>query len=330
MKKRFLFAVLSVFIIGGFLPSAAMSEPIELVFGNFFPPMVPISSKVIVPWAKKIEAQTNNQVKFKFIPMDLTDSYDGVLKGKADIALIMPASGPKGSYPLTSVMNLPFMVKNAESGSILYWQLYQKYMKDEYKDFKVLSMFAAPAGHIHTRDKEIKLPEDLKGLRIITGGSNIVNAFVKKVGAIPTNSIDAADGQWDAVLTGFSGLGPLGYAKDVKYHTVLGLYAVPFIIGMNKEKYASLPVDVQKVIEENIGDEFTAAAGNSFVTMEDGAMKFTAKKGGKIRVSTDSELEIWKDASMFLGQDWITEKETAGLPGQEVLETAMEILLQVQ
>src|SRR3546814_1311914 len=61
----------------------------------------------------------------------------------------------------------PFLVQTANAASRTLWDMYPKYFAQEFPDsVKVLALHAHNAGLIHTREKQVKTMDDLKGLRI--------------------------------------------------------------------------------------------------------------------------------------------------------------------
>src|SRR3546814_12583514 len=79
----------------------------------------------------------------------------------------------------------PFLVQTANAASRTLWDMYPKYFAQEFPDsVKVLALHAHNAGLIHTREKQVKTMDDLKGLRIRSPSPQI-NAMLQQLGAIP-------------------------------------------------------------------------------------------------------------------------------------------------
>jgi TRAP-type C4-dicarboxylate transport system substrate-binding protein len=108
-----------------------------------------------------------------------------------------------------------------------------------------------------------------------------------------------------------------------KYHTELSLYSPTFAIGMNKKKFASLPPDVQKVINDNSGLNFSIASGRAW-DKEDAASKAVCvKNGAQIYKLEGRELERWKKTVQPVVDNWVKEKTAKGLPAKQILSDAM-------
>ena len=75
----------------------------------------------------------------------------------------------RGGRPISasSVIELPFVVHDAQSGSRALWKLYKDgVFGAEYQDYKVLALFVHNPGLIHTATRPITSPADLKGVRL--------------------------------------------------------------------------------------------------------------------------------------------------------------------
>ena len=109
--------------------TAAEADPITLKFSQFLGPTSFFQVDVVEPWAKELEAKTNGQVKVEIIdgtmPLGkVTEQAGNVKDGKVDIALgLRGAEGDR--FPGTSVIELPFVVPDALSGSKALWGLYK-------------------------------------------------------------------------------------------------------------------------------------------------------------------------------------------------------------
>src|SRR5699024_10532555 len=106
-----------------------------------------------------------------------------VRAGVVDIAFGL-AGMPRGRLPRTTLIEMPFLIKSADTGSRTLWELYPDYLKEEYKGLHMLALMTHNGGLIHTRDKTVKNIDDMKGLRIRTPSDTISKALTK-LGATP-------------------------------------------------------------------------------------------------------------------------------------------------
>ena len=312
---------------------------IELKISQFGSPSWPQQTEVLEPWARKIEKLTNGRIKFSLFPNEIlgkaVEQYDIALKGIADIVLGLPDYTP-GRFPLVSCIKLPFLgVQNAEKASLVLWRLYQKYLKDEFKDVKVLWMFCNGPFQLHTINKKVKTLQDLKGLRIRMSDPTSAKAL-ELLGAVTVSCtvIDGynlmKEGKLDGIVIPWEGALDFKYLELCKYHTVINIYAMPFYVVMNKERYESLPADIKKTIDDNSGEAMAALAGR---VMDNGDIKgerFAQARGDFIYTLPKAERERWKKITMPLGDKWVEEMQAKGLPGQEVLTYVVDLFIQIQ
>src|SRR3546814_299270 len=134
--------------------------------------------------------------------------------------------------------------------------MYPKYFAQEFPDsVKVLALHAHNAGLIHTREKQVKTMDDLKGLRIRSPSPQI-NAMLQQLGATPVGLppgdvyenmqrgvIDGAVFPWDPINS-------FRLFEVTKYHLDARSYTASFYFVMNKRKYDGLPADVRKAIDD--------------------------------------------------------------------------------
>ena len=313
-------------------------EPIELKISHFGTADWPYQKNVLEPWANKIEDLTNGRVKFSFFPNQILgkapEQYNLVVDGTADIAVGITDYTP-GRFPLTSCMQLPFLGESGETASIVLWHLYQKYLKDEFKETKVLGLWCHGPGHLHTTKKPIKTLEDLKGLRIKVANPTLGKAL-KLLGAVPVVCTinDTAkllnEGELDGVALPWEGVVSFNLSDLCKYHTETSIYTLSFFAVMNKEKYESLPADIRKIIDENIGESISALAGKTSDDEDVKARNIVKKKGNFIYTLPRYELQRWKKMTMPVGDEWVEEMQTKDLPGQEALSFAVDLFMQLQ
>ena len=107
------------------------------------------------------------------------------------------------------------------------------------------------------------------------------------------------------------------------------------MIFMNKDKWASLPKDIQDAIEGvsnmNAAKWLGDAAWGPVVKEETLAM--AKKKGKELEMISLSpgELDKWKEvAGKPVWDAWVKEMNKKGLPGQKVLDTAMNLMKKYQ
>ena len=252
---------------------AALAQEVTLKLHQMLPAQAPVPALVLQPWMDKISAESGGRIAFEHFPaMQLggkpPELVDQVKDGVADIIWTLPGYTP-GRFPRTEVIELPFLVNDAESASRALYQLGEKYMFDtEYADYKVLALFTHGPGLFHSA-KPITTPADLAGVKL-RAPTRVTNMMVTALGAtavgMPVPAVPEAlsKGVIDATMLPWEVTGGLKVAELVKNHTEFtgkAMYVGAFLIAMNKEKYNALPDDLKAVIDANSGLEFSALAG---------------------------------------------------------------------
>ena len=116
MKKKLIGLVIGLFSISIVSASAAT----ELKLATFEPPKAFIASKILGGWAKKVNQCSAGELNVKMYAGGVLGSppkqYDIVTSGVADISwTVLGYIG--GQFPLSSVIELPFLTKTSKAGT---------------------------------------------------------------------------------------------------------------------------------------------------------------------------------------------------------------------
>ena len=335
MEKLILRLSVICFLFGFvFSPAASVAgNPIELKISHFMPTKH-VQHKVLADWAQKMETITKGQLKFKIFPGGQLGKpphqYDSAVKGLTDIAFGLHSYTP-GRFPLTAVLRMPLFVKNAEIGSSVLWKVYEKYLKEEHKDTKILWLFCHGPGQVFTTKKQVKTLEDFKGMKIRSPGK-IMSKVLQKFGAatvgMPITQVYTGleRGTLDAVIAPSAVLRPFRFYEKTKFATTADLYSMTFFVAMNKKKYDSLPTDLKKAIDDNTGEQMAVTAGKAYDNSDAPGKALALSKGMIEYVLPPAELERWKKISMVVVDEWVTDMDAKGLPAGEILEYTKALL----
>ncbi len=319
---------------------AALAQEVTLKLHQMLPAQAPVPALVLQPWMDKISAESGGRIAFEHFPaMQLggkpPELVDQVKDGVADIIWTLPGYTP-GRFPRTEVIELPFLVNDAESASRALYQLGEKYMFDtEYADYKVLALFTHGPGLFHSA-KPITTPADLAGVKL-RAPTRVTNMMVTALGAtavgMPVPAVPEAlsKGVIDATMLPWEVTGGLKVAELVKNHTEFtgkAMYVGAFLIAMNKEKYNALPDDLKAVIDANSGLEFSALAGKLSQEADAKARQIAIDLGNNIIQLDAAQSAVWEEAAKPTYEAWIAETAAAGFDGQAILNDAQTLLAQ--
>lgn len=304
-RKSFLKIVgAAAFAIGS--GTAALAQEVTLNLHQFLPAQANVPKLVLDVWADNVEEASGGRIKVDRYPsMQLggrpPELMDQAIDGVADIVWTVVGYTP-GRYPSTEVFELPFMMTDARAMSSAYWQMFEKHMKDtEFKDVHILGTWVHGPGMIHV-NKEVKTPADMEGLKI-RGGSRTVNTLLEKMGSTPVGMPVPAvpEGLSKGVIDGttipWEVTGALKVPELVGNHTEFegnALYTLTFVLAMNKDRYESLPADLQKFIDDNSGLEFSIFAGGTQADSDGPARQAAVDNGNNIVTVSGADLDAWR------------------------------------
>src|SRR6185295_2769225 len=258
----------------------ADAQQVTLRLHQFLPAGAPVPKNFIEPWARKVEADSGGKIKIELYPsMQLGGTppqlFDQAKDGVVDIVWTLPGYTP-GRFPKTEAFELPFIAGNGEQNSQAAWDYYEKNMKDDFKDVKVLAVHTHGPGLLHVKGNGVRKLEDMKGLKL-RGPSRVVNKLIEALGATPVGMPVPAmpdalsKGVIDGTVIPWEVTTPLRVAELVNTHTNFSgnrsFYVAFFVFAMNKAKYDSLLPDLKKVIDDNSGRNISKAVGK---VMDDG------------------------------------------------------------
>jgi TRAP-type C4-dicarboxylate transport system substrate-binding protein len=328
---------LSIIGFSFFISSAyGQTKAVELNYSVFFP--APHKNAVLAAeWAKEIEKRTDGRVKITvFFGGTLTPAdkcYDGVVRGISDIGFSVLAY-TRGKFPLTEVADLPLGMKNGLVASKVINEFYKKFKPKELDEVQVMYLHGHGPGILHSK-KAINKLEDVKGIKIRCTGmaAKIAGALGATPVAMPMGeTYDALSrGVVDASMAPQEALQGWKWGEVVKFTTECfgASYSSGMFVVMNKDKWNSLPPDVQKIIEK-INEEYIEKQGKTWDEIDKAGRDATLKLGNKIISLSQDEDWKWTKAVKPLLDEYKKNMKEKGLPGDEVLSFYLQTIYKLQ
>ncbi|HVP80370.1 MAG TPA: TRAP transporter substrate-binding protein [Thermodesulfobacteriota bacterium] len=329
--KLFL-AVCMISLVVCFLPRPGFSAEIRLKYANFSPPTHGLAI-LSEQWCKEVEKRTDGRVKVNFFPagtlVSANQTYDGVVKGIVDVGFSIMSYTP-GRMPLSEVIVLPLGYKSGAQATRMANAFYLKFKPHEYDDVKLFYLHAHGPGFFHTKTPVNKI-EDLKGLRI-KGDAN-TSKVIAAAGATPTTmsmleTYDALKrGLADGVLLPIETLKGWKFGEICKYtyENHGNAYGNGFFIAMNKEKWNSLPKDIQQIIDK-LNEEWFEKQAQLWNAMDDEGREFAIKTGQHITKVGPEEEARMRERMQPIFDAYVKSMKEKGLPGEEVLKWCQDYL----
>lgn len=316
--------------------SAAVNtnEVTTLRFAHFWPATSATHMKVFAPWAKKIEEESGGRLKVELFPsatLSKADAaYEATAKGTVDIGSQLQGY-TNGRFPLTQITELPGLSNSATQMNCMLQTLYDDgVIASEYEDTHLLFMMGTGPGGIHTVDKPIKEPNDLKGQRI-RRPSAIAGDIIEAAGGTPVGLpvTDVYTSLQRGVLDGLSlpwdAMGSFKLIELANTHTNIPFYSSAIVVTMNKGKYDNLPKELKQVIDNNSGQMMAALAGKVF-DEEDDKFMAEAKAKGDVMIDIPDPLNdpLWKGPLEAGTKKYLQDISALGLDANTVYQKAKE------
>lgn len=320
------------------VPSPAPSGVVELALNLQVAPVHSRWVGAIEPWTKEVAKQTNGRVKmvpyFSGALSSPDKIFDSIITGTADMGEFSVARIP-GQAPLLSTLP-DCALAGFHSKGFNLMELYNKFpvLQKELKDVKMLFLAAGFQEEIATIKKPLNGISDFKGLKMnVLSGEVAINKMAA-LGASTEhlNTNDAYMALEKGVVDGSQATYELMVSRkwgDVLKHTTVNLTiggGVPFAVGMNWNKWNSLPPDIQKIFEELSGDyAYKLFAGYWWDSTLAAQKQFREKFGGTVYHWSPQDIakvnELWKPAI----EKWITQMEGKGFPAREIVESYWQL-----
>jgi len=319
---------------------AAQAQPTHtLRLHQFLPPQATIPAQAIVPWAQKIEAESNGRIKvqvFHAMQMGGTPAqlFDQARDGVADITWTVLGYTP-GRFNKAEAFELPFMCQGGgERCSRAFHEYVETHAADEFRSVKLLAAHTHGPGLFHTKQPVTGL-ESLRGMKV-RGGSRVVNNMLTKLGAtpvgmpVPAVTEALSKGVIDGTTIPWEVAPALKVQELVKNHTTFagnaGLYTQTFAFSMNRAAYDKLPDDLKKVIDNNAGIETAALFGRAMDEGDKQGRDLAVKAGNNIVALDLAETQRWRRTAATVEADWIKEMGGKGIDGARLLKDAQSLI----
>lgn len=319
--------------------TAAHAEAVTLRISHFLPPTSPAQKQVIEPWCERLGHETGGQVTCQIYPaMQLGGTpgqlVDQVKNGIADVVWTAPGYSA-GRFPVIETMELPFVVRDAFSGSKAAWSFYEQHARKEFDAFKVLAIHVDGGVAFHTAARAVAAPESLKGLKL-RASTRMVSKTLAALGAVPVNMppaqvteaiskgvVDGAMGAWEVVtptklqeVTRFHTEPPAG--RPYYSTTVLSLL-------MNRQRYESLPAGVKAALDRNSGPSLVEAFGRTWDEVTASTRALVTGEGGTITQQTAADYDAMRAAATAVEDEWVKEVTAKGLNGAALAASARSL-----
>ncbi len=341
IARRYLLSALPAALAAPALlrPSAARAQEVTLRMHHFLPPVANVPRYFLTPWARKVEADSNNRIKVQIFPsMQLGGAppqlYDQARDGVADIIWTLPGYTPN-RFPRLEAFELPFVANARAAVNGPAAQEYaEAYLKEELQEVHPICVWAHDGGLIHA-NKAVATMEDLRGLKL-RFPTRLAGEALRALGAAPIGMpvpqvpealsqrvLDGAVVPWEVVPS-------IKLQELVRFHTAIPgsptLYSATNILAMNKAKYESLPADLRQVIDANSGVTAAAAAARPYDDQAKVVEELARKRGNQVSTISEQEKARWMETTKPVIATWQVSMKERGIDGVALLAAAQSFI----
>ena len=289
----------------------------------------PPSGVFILGWnwlTAEFAKQTNGRYVIDTYPSQTlvksTETMNALADGVTDFADV-PLMTFQSAYPISSVVALPSLsFPGTPAGDLAgrnaVRELTEKFpsVANEYKRFKVISYQVTPANFIMTKKSKVVVPNDLKGLKIASQGSD--QDIISMAGGVPVNMpppqvYEAMDkGVVEGSLIGWYHIISQHFEEVGGYYLDNTFSELPHRVMMNTNSWNSLPPDVQKIIVD-LTPQYEARTSDIYVQqLKDGRQK-ALDKGRTITVPTPEQKKLWNELIQPMEGKWLDQAKAKGV-----------------
>jgi TRAP-type C4-dicarboxylate transport system substrate-binding protein len=312
------------------------AEFYELSLAHFWPANHIMEVDIIQGWIKAVYDETEGRVKINSFPagtlIPAVEIYEGIVQGVADIGLSVYAY-TRGRFPVLETLLLPGVsFYNSEAASWAAMDAINILDPAELHDVHHIWTWGSGPADLLTR-KPVRVLEDLRGMQVgATAGPRSDGLAV--LGAAPV--IIPLNDWYEALSRGVMAAGviPLEALLGFRLAEVTADYITltPFLYNqlffnvMNKDKWNSLPPDIQAGISRATEKFYAENMPTLWNEINAEGLNFGRKqKEIEIIVLTPEEMARWESYLPPIQEEYVGLLNERGLPGADILKTMKEL-----
>lgn len=321
-------------LMGG---AALAQDQMTLKFSHVFPADHWLWAEGGKVFADEVEKATEGRIKIEVYPAaQLGKQTVGVVQsGLAEMGLVAP-SYESDKLPLSSVVELPGVIKSSCEGTAKFWNLSVEgapLYEAEYKALGIRPVYSdvlAPY-QLMTTKKKIEDVGDIAGLKLRANGP-AMSATATALGAVPVTvtSAEVYDSMSRGTVDG--GLWSIGSTFAFSLENVLQHTVMPSKLGsgstftvINEEVWQSFDDATRKVFMD--AGQKTMAHLCAYIDQRDLDVqdKLVKENGLQVTELSDAELAEWDAALKSVADEWAEKMNASGRPGTEILEALKSV-----
>jgi TRAP-type C4-dicarboxylate transport system substrate-binding protein len=327
MKRCILFTLVALFLGSALWIGHAAARQITIRMAHDLPPFT-APGRSYDAFAKEVNEKAQGRIKVEVYPAkSLADQASGLEmldSGVADACHISLSSN-RPMFPNANVHALPgHGFPDTVEGNIAHTKALLSLIDtfpavaDEFRKYKLLFNCVNPGNLFASRDKVIRVPDDLKGLKAggagarlefykLCGAAGIFNVIPDAYQSLQTGVIDVTSIHWIAI-------GEFKIFEVAKYVLDLPIDMTALSCLMSKRTWDKIPAEDQKIMMEAAANAQLLDYRLNAEGMILGRKKFTEYgKGREIITPTAEQVQAWEEKFALVRNQWVAEREAAGV-----------------
>jgi len=292
IKTKFMAAA---FAVAAAVPAAAQ----ELKFANFTPPFHTVNASVIEKLNADLSAATGGAVTVRGyhggeLGAGPVEQYIRAVQGVADMVWGLPGY-TSSQFQKTMIVELPGVVPEGKTGYDALWDAFDAELAGEFPGTVPIALWTSEPNVMIMRDKVIRTPADLQGLKIRVAGATaaeVATALGATPVQMPINEVYNAlqTGLIDGVFTGSSTLSDFKLdevASSYTFGAPLGRLA--FYAVMGQGSYDALSDEARAAVDAVRGRGVSQSAEEAWNATADAAVAAARASGDNTFVDLTPE-----------------------------------------
>ena len=340
MNRRILVAAVAGTVAALGVSGSATAQEHQFKLHHFLSAKAPAHTQMLEPWARAVEANSGGLVKIELFPsMTLGGRPPELIQqardGVVDIVWTVNGYTP-GLFPRTEVFELPTVYRNDPvAANLALFDMFESDLEEEYAGVEVMFLHVHAGQAIHMRNAEVRSPAELadKKMRIPTRtGAWIIEALGATPVAMPVPELPPAlqKGVVDGAFIPWEIIPPLKIQEQTEYQIegaeMERFGTTTFQVSMNKERWDSLPADIQQAFRDASGRDWWAKVGAVWRATDNFGIDFATKAGNTHIMLSEEETQVFRDALAPVVDRWIDEVSAKGIDGAGLVEKARGLI----
>ncbi len=320
-----------------FLNTTGKAQKTTLILHHFLSSQSITHSQMLVPWAKRLEKESNGEIEVKIFPsMSLggkpADLYRQVRDGTVDIIWTVLGYTP-GVFQRSEVFELPTVHRGSAYATNMAIEDMMDDIKQDYKDLTPLLIHVHDGNALFMANQSINAITDMKGLKIRTPsrtGSWLLKSLQAEPVGMPVPTLPQALAKTvvEGALIPFEISVPLKLYDITQYSVIKDqgerFGTSVFMFAMNTEKYNSLSPRIRRIIDQISGRDFSHDMAQLWRKHEKIGMTKQRESGGQIITLNKEITAQFNSNHQEVVNQWIAEMESHGIDGKSLVKKARE------